>query len=223
MTGSSAGEPCVSLRLKSDQFGRVDRVDSSDGMRVVRDLAAARWWLRPLARRLARREARALRALTGLEGFPPLLGLSRNRLERGWIAGDPLQRRPMREPQFYDALRRLLVRMHRRGVTHNDLAKEPNVLVRADGRPALVDFQLAQMHRRRGRWFRLCAREDLRHALKHKRRYCAERLTRRERAILATPSLPARVWRMTGKRVYLAWTRGVLGWADREGAGDRGG
>lgn len=222
MGDPEAGVARVTQRLKADHFGRVDRVDSSGETRVVRDLAAARWWCRPLARHLARREARALRRLHGLDGVPALLATGRDRLERAWIAGEPLQRRPIQDPRFFDALRRLLVAVHRRGVTHNDLAKQPNVLVREDGRPALVDFQLAKVHRRRTRWFRLCAREDLRHLLKHKRRYCEPALTTRERRILATPSAPARLWRVTGKPVYLAWTRGVLGWADREGAEDRG-
>jgi hypothetical protein len=104
---------------------------------------------------------------------------------------------------------------------HNDLAKEPNFLVTADGRPAIIDFQLAWFCPRRGRLFRLLAREDLRHLLKHKRTYCPQFLTARERRILASPSWPARIWMKTGKPVYLFVTRRLLGWRDREGAGDR--
>jgi RIO-like serine/threonine protein kinase len=111
--------------------------------------------------------------------------------------------------------------MHRRGVAHNDLAKEPNFLVTADGGPAIVDFQLAMVTKNRGRLFRMLAREDIRHLLKHKRTYCAEALTARERRILENPSWPARLWAATGKPVYLFITRRVMGWQDREGAGDR--
>jgi hypothetical protein len=46
-------------------------------------------------------------------------------------------------------------------------------------------------------------------------------LTARERRILASPSLISRLWRATGKRLYRFITRRLLGWADREGAGDR--
>jgi hypothetical protein len=63
--------------------------------------------------------------------------------------------------------------------------------------------------------------EDLRHLLKHKRTYCASHLTAREREILASPALISRLWMLTGKPVYLFVTRRLLGWADREGAGDR--
>jgi hypothetical protein len=69
--------------------------------------------------------------------------------------------------------------------------------------------------------FRILAREDIRHLLKHKRTYCPDRLTRREKAILDNPSLIAKLWMMTGKPIYLFITRKILGWQDREGAGDR--
>ena len=85
-----------------------------------------------------------------------------------------------------------------------------------------MDFQLAWFNPRRGRLFRVLAHEDLRHLLKHKRTYCADRLTRREKQILANPSVPSRIWMRTGKPVYLFVTRKLLGWADREGAADRG-
>ena len=74
--------------------------------------------------------------------------------------------------------------MHRAGIVHNDTAKEPNWLVRPDGSPALVDFQLAMHFTGRGRLFRMLAREDLRHLLKHKRTYLPGELTARQRRII---------------------------------------
>jgi len=113
--------------------------------------------------------------------------------------------------------------VHAAGILHNDLAKEPNWLVRPDGSPALVDFQLAMRPRHRGRLFRMLARDDLRHLLKHKRTYCPECLTTRQRALLAQRSPIAGTWARTGKPLYRFVTRRLLGWSDREGAGDRGG
>ena len=92
----------------------------------------------------------------------------------------------------------------------------------AGGKPAFVDFQLAWFSPRRGRLFRALAHDDLRHLLKHKRTYCKPQLTARERGILARPSMPARFWRRIVKPPYLFVTRVLLGWADREGATDRG-
>ena len=123
---------------------------------------------------------------------------------------------------WFTAAARLLRRLHCAGVVHNDLAKEPNILVLDDGSPAIIDFQLAAHSHRRGRLFRIAAYEDLRHLLKHKRTYRADRLTQRERDILANPSPVSRMWMGTVKPIYLFVTRRVLGWADREGARDRG-
>ena len=96
------------------------------------------------------------------------------------------------------------------------------ILVVGDGQPAFVDFQLAWHAPARGRLFCILAYDDLRHLLKHKRSYCASELTQRERQILARPSLPSRLWMRVVKPPYLFLTRRVLGWADREGASDRG-
>jgi predicted Ser/Thr protein kinase len=207
--------------LKSDLFGTVWQGEEQGRAFVLRDTAGARWWSAWLARSLCRREARALARLDGLPGTPRLLGAAAKALRREWIEGRPMQLARPRNAEYFRAARALLARLHRRGIAHNDLAKEPNWLVTPTGRPALVDFQLAIVAPRRGALFRALAREDLRHLLKHKRRYCPERLTARERRILATPSLPARLWRALVKPAYTLVTRRVFGWADREGAGDR--
>lgn len=214
------------MLLKSDLFGTIERVEQRRGnetlLFVRRDTRAARWWLKWLARHLARREARALRVLAGSHGVPALYEFERGVLLRGWIDGEPMHKaRPRGEASYFRAALQLLRRLHRTRVAHNDLAKETNWLVTPDRAPALVDFQLALVSRRRGRFFRMLARDDIRHLLKHKRTYCPERLTRRELAILAKPSPLARAWMASGKKVYLFVTRRLLGWADREGAGDR--
>ena len=123
--------------------------------------------------------------------------------------------------EYFRAAHALLCRLHRCGIVHNDLAKEPNWLVTPTGLPALVDFQLAFVSPRRGKLFRTLAREDLRHLLKHKRRYCPGQLTSRERRILDSPAAFSRLWMATGKPAYTFVTRRIFGWADREGAGDR--
>jgi serine/threonine protein kinase len=207
--------------LKSDLFGRVLLEKRQDRQVVVRDVSTARWWLAWLARWLCRREARALGRLDGLPGTPRLLAAHHGGLQREWIAGRPMQIAKPRNPDYFRAARQLVAALHRRGVAHNDLAKEPNWLVTPIGAPAILDFQLASVSARRGRLFRTLAREDLRHLLKHKQAYCPERLTTRERRILATPAMPSRIWMASGKPVYRFITRRLLGWADREGAGDR--
>ena len=208
--------------LKSDVFGTITR----DGETVVRDANAARPWARWLAIRLLRREHRALTRLAlgaGIDGIPCVLDLGPRRLVRTWIEATPMQLAKPRDPAYFRAASRLVRRLHAAGVIHNDLAKETNWLATPEGRPALVDFQLAMtlVKRQRGALARALGHDDIRHLLKHKRSYLPDRLTARERRILATRSLVSRLWMASGKKVYLFITRRIFRWRDREGAGDR--
>ena len=207
--------------LKKDVLGRVFLENDGTFKVVVRDLEPARWWARPLARHLLSREARALAVLDGEPGLPALVDARRDRLVRGFIEGQPMYDARPGHPDYFRQASRLVRRLHRLGIVHNDLAKEANWIVTPDGAPAVVDFQLAWHSPRRGLAFRVLAREDLRHLLKHKRTYCPARLTAREQRILEWPSVPSRIWMRTGKPLYLLVTRRMLGWADREGAADR--
>jgi RIO-like serine/threonine protein kinase len=208
--------------LKKDLFGEVRLESGGSGRRIVRDVASAAVPVRWLAQILMRREARVLGTLDGLAGVPALIRTDRNRLEREYLDGAPMQRAKPRDPDYFRRAMRLLRQLHARDVAHNDLAKEPNILVVGSGQAAFVDFQLAWHAPHRGRLFRILAYDDLRHLLKHKRSYCPDELTNRERQILARPSLPSRLWMRIVKPPYHFLTRRVLGWADREGASDRG-
>jgi predicted Ser/Thr protein kinase len=207
--------------LKKDVFGRVSLVRSEAGPLVRRDTRDAPLAVRWLARRLLAREARALAVLEGLDGIPTLIRSDKGALDRSYIEGVPMQEGRPENIEYFQEASRVLRRMHRLGVVHNDLAKEPNFLLTSDGKPAIIDFQLSWYTRERGPLFRALAREDIRHLLKHKRTYCPDRLTKRERAILDNPSMISKLWMKTGKPVYLFITRKILGWRDREGAGDR--
>ncbi|MGB5689354.1 MAG: RIO1 family regulatory kinase/ATPase [Woeseiaceae bacterium] len=209
-------------RLKKDLFGEVLFRPGAGLPVIVRDAGKARWWIRPLARYLLRREATALAALDGVDGVPQLIEIKSDILIRSYLGGAPMQEARPRDRAWFNSAAGLLRRLHSAGVVHNDLAKEPNLLVLDNGRPGVIDFQLAAHSSRRGRLFRIAAYEDIRHLLKHKRTYCADFLTQREKAILANPSPVSRAWMATVKPVYLFVTRRLLGWADREGAGDRG-
>ena len=122
---------------------------------------------------------------------------------------------------YFRAAAKILRQLHRQCLVHNDLAKETNWLVTDQGKPGIVDFQLAWFAPKRGWLFRILAREDLRHLLKHKRTYCPQHLSQRELNILARPSVLSQVWMRTGKPVYVFVTRKLFGWEDREGADDR--
>jgi len=128
--------------LKKDLFGEVWKTQYLGKSAVLRDARPARWWLAWLARALLRREAIALAALQDTDGIPQLIKHDRQTLLRSFTPGMPMQvGRPQSAAYFRDAAR-LLRRIHSAGVVHNDLAKEPNILVSEEGSPVFVDFQL---------------------------------------------------------------------------------
>jgi RIO-like serine/threonine protein kinase len=213
---SQASEP---IELKRDVFGAV--VLDSDAARIVRDFSAAPRWLRWLAVRLARREARVLSHLEDCSFCPTLVLLTRMRLERTYLPGEPLYLARFAPREYFrDALRKLRL-LHAHAVVHNDLAKEANWICMPGNRAGIVDFQIAAIFERRGRIFRLLAREDLRHLLKHKAHYAPDLLTARQKTMLAQPAWTARTWRAVFKPLYRLITRRLLGWQERTGAVER--
>lgn len=212
--------PAAITVLKADAFGRIEYLQFTDGSaRIRRDAGAAHRGLRWLACRAAAHEARALQRLSGIEGVPQLLAWDGRVLERSYMDGAPMQLAQPRDAAYFRNAHRLLKTLRARGLAHNDLAKEPNWLVRGDGAPAVVDFQICWISRRRGALFRLLAREDLRHMLKHKRTYCPDALTPAERKVLVRRSWIARGWMASGKRLYKVIARRWFGYWDNEGAG----
>jgi AMP-binding enzyme len=212
--------------LKRDLFSSVERgrfvTSAGDVEAVLRRIDEVPWWSLGLARHLFARERRALAVAGGLGIAPPLLFAGRRALVRGWIDGLPLHiAKPHGEIGYFLSAKAALRKLHRAGICHNDLAKEQNWLRGPDGRAYLTDFQLAARFSRRSWLFRIAAYEDLRHLLKHKRRYAPEALTPAERRVLAKKSVVTRVWMATGKKVYYWITRDLLRFTDREGGGPR--
>ena len=154
----------VERELKRDAFGRVELlVDQASGERHIRRVAAGGGLpgSGPIARVLLRREARALAALAGLERVPVLTTDARwtraaaldgaippaaQVLVRGYVRGAPLHLAEVLPEDFFDLLEDLVREVHALGVCHNDLHKEQNIMVGEDGRPWLIDFQLASCH-----------------------------------------------------------------------------
>jgi len=231
----------VAGELKRDALGRVELLrDSESGERRVRRVAAGGGLPGSglVARVLLRREARALEALAGLPGAPaverdPAWGAAPSldgrrpaaaaTLVRAYTPGAPLHRAEVLPRDFFELLEELVRAVHARGVCHNDLHKEQNVVVAEDGRPWLIDFQLASLHPRRARRFAVRCRDDLRHVHKHHRRYTRDgrgpepRGPAGDREGARLPrSGAAWIWRRTAKPLYNLFTRGVLRTRDGE-------
>jgi len=225
--------------LKRDAFGRVERLEDESGASLLRRVACGGGMPGSglVARYLQRRERAALIALEGVQGVPRVVeeesalravaaGEPPPRLVelslREWVVGAPLHRAELLPADFFDHLDRLVESLHARGVCHNDLHKEMNVIVGCDGFPWLIDFQLASLHPGRGRSFRARVRDDLRHVQKHRRRYLRDGRGPKGARIAAGRGHGlerrglARVWRRTGKPLYNGITRGILRTSDGE-------
>jgi hypothetical protein len=216
----------IGVVLKCDVLSTVERgrflTPTGEIEAVMRRIDEVPWWSFLTARDLFMRERAALAAAAGLGVAPPLAFAGRRVLVRGWIDGVALHlAKPYDDRAYFLSAKAALRRLHGAGICHNDLAKEQNWLRGSDGRAYFTDFQLAVCFKHRGRMFRTLAYEDLRHLLKHKRRYAPAAITAAERRVLARKSLLTRVWMATGKRVYQWVTRDVLHFTDREGGGPR--
>ncbi len=233
--------PQANRILKRDELGRVELLTTPEGDVVRRVACGCRWpGTRWVARALLRRERRALLALEGVPGVPRLLDRpdlvaapspdgtvprAADVLLRSWQAGRPLHDTDRLPADFFALLTRIVQELHARGVCHNDLHKEPNILVGPDGRPAVIDFQLASLHPQGGRTFATRVREDLRHVAKHRRRYFTA--TGREDGgpdrNRAERSFVAAAWARFGKPPYNFVTRRVLRTRETEGRRPPGG
>lgn len=208
--------------LKRDIFSETIAGQDGSGRRLaMRRLSGLPWQTRWLAWALARREIRGLRQVQGITGVPQLLRVDRDGILRTWSDGTPLHLARPKDPAWFRDARRLLRDMRRRGVAHNDLAKPQNWLATPDGLAAVIDFQLATVHGKRGALFRALAYEDLRHLLKQKRTYARDHLTSTEKRILARRALPSRIWMATVKPIYNFVTRRLMNWSDGEGTENR--
>jgi hypothetical protein len=212
--------------LKRDVFSTVERgrlrTASGEINAVLRRLDQVPWWSHLVARHLFERERKALTLARDLGVGPKLLWSGRSALVRDFIDGVALHlAKPHGDLSYFRSAKAALRKLHRAGICHNDLAKEQNWLRGNEGNAYLTDFQLAACFKRRSRLFRIAAYEDLRHLLKHKRTYAPDALTLRERKLLERKSVIARIWLMTGKKVYQAVTRGLFSFTDREGGGRR--
>ncbi len=218
--------PQVVRELKRDLFGRIELVEGPSGQRIRR--VASRSWnplVGLLARILMRRERLALQRLadvpglarvaldrayiqaTSLDGTTPR---ERDVLLRTFLEGVPLYATMELPRDFFERLEDLVSELHAHGVCHNDLHKEPNVLVSPEGHPQLVDFQLASIHAARGRTFRVRVAEDLRHVKKHQRFYERALGVAGPRPLARRASIGAWLWMRTGKPLYNLITRRIL-------------
>jgi predicted Ser/Thr protein kinase len=140
-----AGAPATLLRDGRWANAQVFRVEAAGRAWVVKDFSRRALWVRcTIGRFLLRRELRALQRLDGIDGVPQrAFRIDRDAIAAEFIPGTTLGQvaaEQMTTP-FFIALERLLADVHARGIVHLDTRGTGNMLLRPDGRPALIDFQ----------------------------------------------------------------------------------
>ena len=139
-----------------------------------------------IGRFLAAREAAAYQALNDLESVPRFLGRwGSTGIVHEFIEGRPLRRDEPVPDEFFERLTDAIETLHAREMAYVDLEKPQNVLVGDDGKPYLIDFQIAwHLPARFGgrtwlaRWVRRRLQQgDCYHLLKLQRRIRRDQLT----------------------------------------------
>jgi len=121
-------------------------VVEEDGVRaVVKDFSINRPLFRNIfGRFLVWRESRAYRRLTGVDGVPTLYrvidGLALVVEEIRGKSMENLENEMLLPESFFNSMKDLVDRCHKRGVAHCDLKRAPNTILGADGCPYIIDW-----------------------------------------------------------------------------------
>jgi hypothetical protein len=176
-----------------------------------------------IGRLLLDRELHVYRRLRDLPNIPAVIAtLGRTGFLHDFIPGVPLSKHRAVPDGFFDELQSLMRTLHERGIAYVDTNKPQNILHGDDGRPYLIDFQISfDLHRAVAVWpmtwiFRILARGDDYHILKHKKRFRPDQLTDAERARLSHKSWPIRLHRFL-TRPYFIVRRAIMGRLKRSG------
>jgi len=153
---------------------------------------------------LTRREVRIYELLQDVSGVPRLIGtVGPNGFLHEFVPGHPLARDERVSDTFFDELLAMIETLHARHLAYVDLNKRQNVLMGDDGKPYLIDFQIA-LHLPPLGWRRLQPVQwllqrfqhgDRYHWLKHKRRLRPDLLSDAERAEVERLSIWIRLHR----------------------------
>jgi len=178
---------------------------------VVKSFSRKSAFVRWLGRLQNEREARAYRAVAGIQGVPALRGRpDPETLVLEFAAGQRLTHirlEPGSKRSQVDRLGRLLEAIHARGVAHLDLRGRDNILIAAAGTVRIIDFAAAHVAPE-GSWrrryvFPLLRSIDRSAFLKWKALLTPEDLTDRERRKLRRYRRLRRLWFLNRKELGL--------------------
>lgn len=157
-----------------------------------------------IGRLMTRSEISKLRRCEGIPEVPRVLArLDPHTYVYEYIEGLTLDDRPPLPADFFDRLADALRRVHARNIVHFDLHKRGNILIDTEGRPHIIDFQIARHIGDRflvSRRLSACLRRwlqsyDIYHIYKYKRRFQPQLLTEAEEELSYNHSWPLQLQR----------------------------
>ena len=163
----------------------------------------------------------------GAPGVPESLGrVGATGFAHVFAAGRPLDREDTVSDTFFDELEGLIRELHARDMAYVDLNKPQNIIHGDDGKPWLIDFQIAFARPRSRllgwlpwRWMlRRFQAGDMYHVYKHKRRLRPDLLTAEQAAIVERATFPIRAHRFL-TRPLTRLRRAILRQLKRDDAG----
>ena len=145
-------EQTATLRKPTSTRPALYRIEVGNTRAVVKDFSVnGRVFRNLIGRFLIWRERKAYRRLKGVNGVPALYGVVEGLAlvleEIQGISIEGLDREKKLPPQFFESLRDLVERVHRRGLCHCDLKRAANVLVGNDEQPYIIDWSAAILKR----------------------------------------------------------------------------
>lgn len=159
--------------------------------------------------------------MSGMSGVPTFIGkLSPTCFAMEFIDGKPLDHHEKPPVGFFDKLREIFGQMHARGIAYVDANKRSNIIVRPDGTPVVIDFQISLRKKSSTMilwpFIKYMQSKDIYHMLKHKRRMSPEELTEEE-LLLSTKRSGLHWLHRKLTKPYRALRRGYLNKKFREG------
>lgn len=199
--------------VKHDFFAATGFYDNPDGRRVVLKVGRTQDFagipLLWLGKTSCQRELRFHRQLHDVRQVPRVLGtLGETGFVMEYVAGHRLCDVPHVPDDFFRGLQELMETLHERDIAYCDANKTQNVLIGADGRPHLIDFQISwdlQTFPRGWLGRKILTQlqfEDGYHVLKHKSRLRPDELTLDERRRARRKSLLVRTHRFLLKPYF---------------------
>lgn len=183
---------------------------------IIKDLRGRSLWFRLLyGRHVLRREWKVLRALSGVEGVPRVVGRPHpDVLVMEQVSGTSLAKigAVQLEQETVARLENLMANLHARGVTHGDLHAD-NILIDDAGNVHLIDWATAHLGGNRGgkaSWLadewralddRAVAKVKLMYAKHHVTENDLDILENRSRAYRAVKSLRRGLNKVRGKKL----------------------